>query len=198
MKHVDIRHVVVFAALVVGSSAHAATYDYTAHYDYIRKPSLTNAQVDARIQVDTATCDSAVGVQRATPSANYRSCMPRHGWKYSFVTRARIQSTRAPADPYFSTNARVAPGHFIDHDNGMDCQNYGRRRGLRSAERDRALFRFRTRICPARAPARRRSARIFKSTIAFSGEVGTGSREENASNKRVEPPFRFNRDGKDF
>ncbi len=31
---------------------------------------------------------------------------------------------------------------------------------------------------------------------AFSSEVGTGSREENASNKRREPPFRFNRNGK--
>src|SRR5664279_5460416 len=31
---------------------------------------------------------------------------------------------------------------------------------------------------------------------AFSGEVDAGSREENASNKGVEPPFRFNRNGK--
>src|ERR1700732_348036 len=29
--------------------------------------------------------------------------------------------------------------------------------------------------------------------IAFSSEVDTGSRQENASNKEVEPPFRFNR-----
>jgi hypothetical protein len=26
--------------------------------------------------------------------------------------------------------------------------------------------------------------------------VDTGSREENASNKEIEPPFRFNRNGK--
>src|ERR1700682_4575907 len=31
---------------------------------------------------------------------------------------------------------------------------------------------------------------------AFSSEVDTGSREENASNKKIEPPFRFNRNGK--
>jgi hypothetical protein len=31
---------------------------------------------------------------------------------------------------------------------------------------------------------------------AFSSEVDTGSREENASNKEIEPPFRFNRNGK--
>jgi pimeloyl-ACP methyl ester carboxylesterase len=30
---------------------------------------------------------------------------------------------------------------------------------------------------------------------AVSSEVGTGSRQENASNKEIEPPFRFNRNG---
>ena len=34
------------------------------------------------------------------------------------------------------------------------------------------------------------------SSRAFSSEVDTGSREENASNKEVEPPFRFHRNGK--
>src|ERR1700678_1075863 len=33
-------------------------------------------------------------------------------------------------------------------------------------------------------------------TRAFSSEVDTGSREENASNKELEPPFRFHRNGK--
>ncbi len=32
--------------------------------------------------------------------------------------------------------------------------------------------------------------------IAFSSEVDTGSREENASNNEVEPPFRLHRNGK--
>jgi hypothetical protein len=49
--------------------------------------------------------------------------MQAHGWKYNFVTRVR--SAPAQADPYFSSNAKVPPGHFIDHDNGMDCQNTG-------------------------------------------------------------------------
>jgi len=31
---------------------------------------------------------------------------------------------------------------------------------------------------------------------AFSSEVDTGSREENASKQEREPPFRFNRNGK--
>ncbi|SDT37855.1 hypothetical protein [Bradyrhizobium canariense] len=121
MKYVAIKHIALFAALVVvTSAANAATYDYTAHYDYVRKPSLSNAQIDAQLQVDTATCDSAIGVQSAKPSASYRSCMLQYGWKYSFLTRSKV-----PVDPYFSSDAKVQPGHFIDHDNGMDCQNMG-------------------------------------------------------------------------
>jgi hypothetical protein len=125
MKYVAIRNIAVFAALVLSSAASAATYDYTSHYDYVRKPSLPDAEIDAQLQADTVTCDNAVGVQRATPSAGYRRCMLQHGWKYSFLTRQAVQVTRAPADLYFSSNAKVAPGHFIDHDNGMDCQNTG-------------------------------------------------------------------------
>jgi hypothetical protein len=125
MKHTNIKHLVVFAALVVSSTANAATYDTTAHYDDIHRPAFAKAQADAQLQQDTASCDSAFGAQLTTPSASYRSCMLQHGWRYRFVTRTRTEPTRAPADPYFSTNARVAPGHFIDHDNGLDCQNMG-------------------------------------------------------------------------
>ena len=71
------------------------------------------------------TRDDAVGVQRATPSASYRRCMLAHGWKYNFVTGTKVQAAPAQADPCFSSNAKVAPGHFIDHDDGMDCQNMG-------------------------------------------------------------------------
>jgi hypothetical protein len=123
MKYVAIRHIAVLAALVLSSAANAASY--TAHYDDVRKPSLPDAAIDAQLQDDTATCDNTIGVQRVTPSAGYRSCMLQHGWKYRFLTRDPVQANRAPADPYFSSNAKVAPGHFIDHDNGMDCQNTG-------------------------------------------------------------------------
>jgi hypothetical protein len=37
---------------------------------------------------------------------------------------------------------------------------------------------------------------LTKRIGAFSNEVATGSREENASNKGGERPFRFNRNGK--
>jgi hypothetical protein len=123
MRQIAVRHIAVAAALVVGSAANAATYDYTEHYTDIRKPPLASAQRDAQLQEDTVTCDNTVGVQQAMPSASYRSCMLQHGWKFGSLTRDRAQA--APADPYFGSNAKVAPGHFIDHDNGMDCQNTG-------------------------------------------------------------------------
>jgi hypothetical protein len=125
MKRSAIKHVALFAALVVSSAANAANYEYTAHYDYIRRPQLSNAQIDSQIHEDTVVCDNAVGVQRGKPSADYRSCMLQQGWKYSYLSRTRVQMSRAPADPYFSSDAKLAPGHFIDHDNGMDCQNIG-------------------------------------------------------------------------
>jgi hypothetical protein len=123
MKKSAVKSIALFVALVVSPAAEAANYDYTAHYSHIGRSVLTDAQSDAQLQADTATCDGIVGVQRATPSASYRSCMQAHGWKYNFVTRVRAAS--AQADPYFSSNAKVKPGHFIDHDNGMDCQNMG-------------------------------------------------------------------------
>ena len=125
IRRIAIKHIALFAALAVSASANAATYDYTEHYVYIRKPPLTDAQIDTQIEADTISCDNAVGVQHGAPSAPYRSCMLQHGWKYSSLTRTRVQTARAPADPYFSSNAKVAPGHFIDHGNGMDCQNTG-------------------------------------------------------------------------
>jgi hypothetical protein len=124
-KHIAIKHVAVLAALIVSTAANAATYDYTEHYTYIRKPALRDAEIDSQLQMVTVACDNAVGVQHGAPSASYRSCMLQQGWKYTSLTRTRLPTTRAPADPYFSSNAKVAPGHFIDHDNGMDCQNTG-------------------------------------------------------------------------
>jgi hypothetical protein len=38
--------------------------------------------------------------------------------------------------------------------------------------------------------------RIALLTRAFSSEAGSGSREENASNKEPKPPFRSNRNGR--
>jgi hypothetical protein len=123
MKHVASKSIAMFALLVVGSAANAATYDYTENYVYIRKPLIPSAQRAAQLQEDTAACDNAAGPQYGMPSTSYRGCMLQHGWKFSSLTRTKVRA--APADPYFSSTAKVAPGHFIDHDNGMDCQNTG-------------------------------------------------------------------------
>ena len=72
------------------------------------------------MQSDSEACNNAVGEQNGAPPAAYPRCMLQRGWKYTNLTRKK-----APADPYFSSNVKVAPGHFIDHDNGMDCYNSG-------------------------------------------------------------------------
>ena len=123
MKYFAIKPIAVLAALVVSTAANAANYNYTENYTYIGKPMIPSAQRDAKLQDDTASCNDAVGEHTGMPSASYRACMLQHGWKFSSLTRSRALA--APADPYFSSNVKVAPGHFIDHDNGMDCVNTG-------------------------------------------------------------------------
>src|ERR1700743_92815 len=60
------------AALVVGSLAHAASYDYTENYNYVGRPALPDAEARAKLQSDTETCDNIIGGQNAGPSAAYR------------------------------------------------------------------------------------------------------------------------------
>jgi hypothetical protein len=120
MKPITIIPLALLAAALTCGAAAATTYHYTDHWDYIGRPALDDAEVDARVQADAATCDAAAGAQQGMPTTSYRACMRQHGWKFQSVTRARV-----PSDPSFSSNARVKPGHFIDHDSGMDCQNIG-------------------------------------------------------------------------
>ena len=123
MKPFATAPLVLLAAILAGGAVHAATYHYTDHWDYIRKPALGEAEFDARLQTDAATCDSMIGAQHGMPTSAYRSCMLRHGWKFLSVTRLRVPTD--PTDPNFSSNAKLKPGHFIDHDTGMDCENIG-------------------------------------------------------------------------
>jgi hypothetical protein len=62
--------------------------------------------------------------------------------------------------------------------------------GLRRAERRHDTRRRRLRHTSRQCLAKRRQAR------AFSSEVDTGSREENASKQESRAPFRFHRNGK--
>jgi hypothetical protein len=119
MKRQAIRTVILLVAVLGGSAANAANYDYTAHWTYIRKPAVS----DAQLQADASACTAMIGDQLGTPTPDYRSCMLGRGWKFSSVTR--VKAPAAPADPYFSSTATVKPGHFIDHDSGLDCQNMG-------------------------------------------------------------------------
>ena len=123
MNSIVIRNAALLAAVLIGGAANAASYHYTDHWDYIRKPALSDAEFDAQLQADASACDRMVGPASGMPTRAYRSCMLQHGWKFLSVTRARVPDE--PADPNFSSNAKVAPGHYIDHDNGMDCQNMG-------------------------------------------------------------------------
>jgi hypothetical protein len=123
MKHNTIGSIALLTAVLVSGAANATTYHYTDHWADIHKPALSDAEFDARLQADASTCDSMVGAQRGAPTPAYRSCMLQHGWKFLSVTRARVPD--APADPAFSSNAKLKPGHYIDHDTGMDCQNFG-------------------------------------------------------------------------
>jgi hypothetical protein len=123
MKPLATTSLVLLAAVFAGTAAHATAYHYTDHWDYVRKPALSAAEFDARLQGDAASCDSMAGAQRGMPTRAYRSCMLQHGWKFLSVTREKVPT--APSDPSFSSNAKLKPGHFIDHDTGMDCQNFG-------------------------------------------------------------------------
>jgi hypothetical protein len=116
IKQVTVKCALVLAALLVGNAAQATDYTYSETYSAVGKTARSNAE----LQSDTAICDSMIGAQVAGPSASYRACMLQRGWRFTHLERSK-----APADPYFSSNVKVAPGHFIDHDNGMDCVNTG-------------------------------------------------------------------------
>jgi hypothetical protein len=122
MKLFSLASLALLAGLSAGGAAHAASYHYTDHWDYVRKPALSAAEFDGRLQADAASCDAVVGPAHGTPTAGYRSCMLQHGWKFLSVTRVRVST---PSDSSFSSDVRLKPGHFIDRDSGMDCENIG-------------------------------------------------------------------------
>ena len=115
-RHAALKCAAVLAVLMTGTAAQATDYNYSETYAPVGKAART----DAQLQSDTAACDGTIGAQVGGPSASYRACMLQHGWRFTHLERHK-----APADPNFSSNAKVAPGHFIDHDNGMDCVNTG-------------------------------------------------------------------------
>jgi hypothetical protein len=115
MTRSTVVHVAAIAALLVSTAASAASY--TGHYKNLRDPSQDSYD---RLQSDLATCDGIYGVQHATPSKSYQSCMRKQGWKFLYETR-----DKDTASDGFNANVKLKPGHYIDHDSGMDCQNFG-------------------------------------------------------------------------
>jgi hypothetical protein len=115
MIRMTIAHVAAIASLLVSTAAGAASY--TGHYKYVGPPSQHS---DDKLQADLATCDGVYGVQHATPSKSYLSCMRQQGWKFLYETRDKDTGSGAT-----SSNVKLKPGHYIDRDSGMDCQNFG-------------------------------------------------------------------------
>jgi hypothetical protein len=117
MKRLAVAAVVLISALA-GTPAFAETDQYD--FDLIHRPSnVTDAQVNAGVEVATKVCDPSG--QLSYGSKRFLGCMRRQGYKF-----VRIEHKKSPpADPYFSSNVKLRPGHFIDHDNGLDCKSMG-------------------------------------------------------------------------
>jgi hypothetical protein len=110
------------AILTLGALIDAPAFADNDQYDFdlIHRPrAVTDAQVDAGVQVATQACDPAHRLDYG--SKQFLGCMRRHGYKF-----VRVEHQRSSLeDPYFSSNVKLKPGHFIDHDTGMDCQSNG-------------------------------------------------------------------------
>jgi hypothetical protein len=116
MKRIAIAAVLLSCLTGAPAFADEVQYDFDLIH---RSPQITDAQMDAGVQAATQTCDPSD--RHNYRSRQFLSCMRAKGYK---LVRVEHQKS-SPSDPYFSSNAKVAPGHFIDHDNGMDCQNTG-------------------------------------------------------------------------
>jgi hypothetical protein len=115
MKRIAITAAVVLA--LTSSSAFAV--DTTYVFDPIhRHRGVTDAQIDAGVQAATEACSRGHSLDYG--SKPFLACMRAHGYKL-----VRVTHHASPSDPYFSSNVHLRPGHFIDHDTGMDCQNIG-------------------------------------------------------------------------
>ena len=88
--------------------------------------------------------------------------------------------------------------HAIDPEPLPHAEAGGRRRGALIVVGDQFKNRVRRDRDPAPQRDERQLARFERVGVlrAFSSEVDTGSREENASKQKHRAPFRFNRNGK--
>ena len=114
MKRIALAAALLLSAISAPALADNDQYDF----DLIHRPaSVTDAQVDAGVQDATQACDPSN--RHSYGSRQFLGCMRSHGYKF-----VRIEHQKS-ADPYFSSDVKLRPGHFIDHDTGMDCQSNG-------------------------------------------------------------------------
>ena len=118
------KRLIVATVVLMGALASVPAFAETEQYDFdlIHRPStVTDAQVDAGVEVATKACDPAG--KQSYGSKTFLGCMRGKGYKF-----VRIEHKKSPpvdSDPYFSSTAKVKPGHFIDHDSGLDCKSMG-------------------------------------------------------------------------
>ena len=118
----SIKRIAIAAAVLFSASIGAPAFADNAQYDFdlIHRPAeVTDAEADAGVQAATRACDPSG--RQGYGSPRFLSCMRKEGYKF-----VRVGHQKSPSgDPNFSANVRLAPGHFISHDTGMDCQRMG-------------------------------------------------------------------------
>ena len=109
----------VLAALLIAP----ALADESYVFDFIhRGPHKGDAEVDAAVRVATQACDPAGRQDYA--GRRFLACMRGKGLKFVRIDRTK-EASGGGGDPDFSSNVKLAPGDFIDHDSGLDCVNSG-------------------------------------------------------------------------
>ena len=114
-KYTALKCAAVLAALMAGTAARATDYNYSETYAPVGKAAQPMASFRAIPPHATAHRPATRGAVGGLSRLYAAAWLEVHA----------LERHKAPADPYFSSNAKVAPGHFIDHDNGMDCVNTG-------------------------------------------------------------------------
>jgi hypothetical protein len=116
MKRAVIAIVLLSSLVGPPASAEVDQYDFDLIH---RTPRTTDAGVHSGVKAATKVCDP--DDRQSYGSRTFMNCMRAKGYKF-----VRIEHKKSPpSDPYFSSNAKVLPGHFIDHDTGMDCVSEG-------------------------------------------------------------------------
>jgi hypothetical protein len=126
MEDKTMRRILVIAALLAGTAAHAQTY--TDVWDDVRNRS--DFEMDYALNVDSTACDQQAGLQTGLPSAKYRKCMRARGWSYSHLVKNRAAPYSSAAD---AEQSRISQQNADDtsrridddvrHDDEMNAAN---------------------------------------------------------------------------